>query len=87
MSLPRAPRAIFRAFVRGRHSANLLDRPLDDVLLERTLDDVRGELGLAAGPPPATAADRLVFAAWSGLALAIVWGPLPLLAALAWQLR
>ena len=45
-ALLRSPSRIFRAFVRGRNCSNLLSRPIDDALLDRTLDELRGELGL-----------------------------------------
>jgi hypothetical protein len=65
---------VWRAFVRGRNSANLYRAPFDDALLERRLGDVRRELRLADPPPPARAADAAAFAAWSlaGLALMLV---------------
>jgi ubiquinone biosynthesis protein Coq4 len=43
-----APRAIARAFRRGRASRNLYDRDWDDALLERGVGELRRELGLDA---------------------------------------
>jgi ubiquinone biosynthesis protein Coq4 len=43
-----APRAIVRAFRRGRASRNLYDREWDDALLERGVLELRRELGLDA---------------------------------------
>jgi ubiquinone biosynthesis protein Coq4 len=45
-----APRAIARAFRRGRRSRNLYDRSWDDALLERSVGALRRELGLDAAP-------------------------------------
>jgi hypothetical protein len=70
-ALPRAPRRLFRAFVRGRHCRNLLDRPCDDALLDRET-------------PPPTAEDRRLFSLWAARAALIVWGPLVPMTALAW---
>jgi hypothetical protein len=83
-ALPRCPRRLYRAFVRGRHSRNLLDRRCDDALLARTVGDVRRELGLDREIPPPTAADRRRFAFWAARAALLVWGPLVPMAALAW---
>jgi hypothetical protein len=80
-----APRRLFRAFVRGRGSGHLLERPCtDDAFLSRSVGSLRAELGLDRAMPAATAADRRAFAGWALLAAAIVWGPLLPLAALAW---
>ena len=43
-----APRAIGRAFRRGRASRNLYDREWNDALLERGVGELRRELGLDA---------------------------------------
>jgi hypothetical protein len=65
---------VWRAFVRGRNSANLYRAAFDDALLDRRLGDVRRELRLSASPAAARAADRVAFAGWSlvGLALLLV---------------
>ena len=84
--LPRRPRKLFRAFVHGRNSRNLLDAEFGDPLLDRTIEDVRRELALDRKPPPATAADRRAFSEAGAVAVAIVWGPLAPMAALAWLL-
>jgi hypothetical protein len=85
-ALPRAPRRIFQAFVRGRGCRNLVDTPCDDALLARSVGWLRGELGLAREPAAPTSRDRWLFARWAASAVAIVWGPLIPLAALAWWL-
>jgi hypothetical protein len=84
-ALPREPRRIFRAFVRGRHSRNLMDVPCDDALLARSVADLRRQLGLDREPPVPTREDLWRFASWAARAVAIVWGPLIPLAALAWR--
>jgi hypothetical protein len=53
-----SPPAVFRAFVRGRHSGNLYRGEWDEALLERRVGDLRRQLGLTAPPVAATAADR-----------------------------
>ena len=87
-ALPRHPGRLFRAFVRGRHCRNLLDRPLDDATLDRTVADLRGELGLDRPAPDPTDADRREFQRWAAKAVAIVWAPLlPMVALVWWWLR
>jgi hypothetical protein len=83
-ALPRFPGRLFRAFVRGRHSRNLLDRPCDDALLARTVGEIQRELGLDRETPPPTPEDRRLFRFWAARAALIVWGPLVPTAALAW---
>jgi ubiquinone biosynthesis protein Coq4 len=41
-----APRAVWRAFRRGRASRNLYAREWDDRILERSVGELRRELGL-----------------------------------------
>lgn len=61
-----APRKLFRAFVRGRHSQNLYltVRQYDDALLEGTVGELRAKLGFDRDPPRATASDVAAFALW-----------------------
>ena len=66
-----APGAVWRAFARGRHTRNLYRTEYDDALLETKLGEVRARLALAAEPIRASAADRVSFAAWSALAIAL----------------
>jgi hypothetical protein len=47
-----APRALWRAAQRGRASRNLYAREWDDALLERTVGELRRELGLEAEVNP-----------------------------------
>jgi hypothetical protein len=64
-----APRRIFRAFVRGRHTRNLYGERFDDALLADSVGGVRGRLGLAH-EATSTAADRAAFAGWALAAFA-----------------
>lgn len=57
-----APRRIYRAFVRGRHTRNLYSAPWPESLLDQPLGALRRELGLDAPAPRADRADRLAFA-------------------------
>jgi hypothetical protein len=78
-----APRAAFRAFVRGRHSRNFYHQgELRPALLERSVAEARRALGLDQSTPPATAADGLWFSAWATAALLVQLAPLLLLVAL-----
>ena len=69
-----APRRVWHAWLRGRHSRNLYRAPYDDALLSRTVGDVRRELGLDAPLPPARASDAFwfVLASLAGLAIGLV---------------
>lgn len=90
-----APRRVWRAFVRGRHSGNFYRASLPlPALLEQDVDDVRERLRLDGPTPRATAADGLAFAGWYLLSLLTgVFGlvALPLMIALGlwgrWQSR
>ena len=76
-----APGAVWRAFLRGRHTGNLYRTPYDDMLLDAGLREVRTRLGLAAHAPAlpaATAADRIAFAFWLGMALLLALATLGL---------
>ena len=68
VGLVREPRALFRAYVRGRHTRNFYDRPWSEELLEPTVAEARRALGLDGAVPATGLADRLSFAAWSGAA-------------------
>jgi hypothetical protein len=58
------PRGVYRAFVRGRHSANLFRAEFDDALLAQRVGAKRRELRLD-GEVSAAAGDRVAFVAWS----------------------
>lgn len=81
-------KALFAAFVRGRHSGNLYDGVDLDALLGRPLGEQRARLGLDREPPEATAADRAAFVAYAagGVALQLAVAGLLLLplVGLAW---
>jgi hypothetical protein len=86
-----APGAMFRAFVRGRHSRNFYDREFDEALLEPTVGAMRRTLALDRPPPGATSRDVLAFAAWSlasvltlAATVTLVFGPA--VALVAWLL-
>ena len=70
-----APRRVYRAFVRGRHSRNLYRQGWDDSLLDISVEELRGRLGIDERPR-ITWRDRAAFAAWVALisapALAVV---------------
>jgi hypothetical protein len=82
--LPRFPGRLRSAFVRGRHCRNLLGRDLDDAMFSRTVADLRRELGLDRPAPEASAEDRRAWRGWAAKAIAIVWGPIVPIAAIAW---
>ncbi len=65
-----APRALFRAFVRGRYCSNFFQGEFDEALLTPTVAAMRSRLGLARPTPPATLRDRLAF---SGCALVSIF--------------
>jgi hypothetical protein len=67
-----APRATFRAFVRGRRSRNLYRATIDDALLARRVDELTAELGLDRPVGPATPADAAAFAAWSAIGVPLL---------------
>ena len=71
-----SPRRCFRAFVRGRHSRNLLGPGAVVPDLDRQVAELRAELGLDQELPPPTLGNRIDFATWASLSVAIVWGPL-----------
>ncbi len=79
------PRALWTAFLRGRHTRNLYRIRFDDALLDARLGDVRARLGLDAAPARASLGDCLSFAAWSAVALGLAAVTIALpVAGLAW---
>jgi hypothetical protein len=74
-----APGAVFRAFVRGRHTRNLYRTAYDDALLDQKLGEVRARLALGGAETAPTRGDRIAFAAWSTLAIALFLATLALL--------
>lgn len=83
--LPRFPRRLRTAFVRGRHCRNLLGR-LDDAMLSRTVAEIHSDLGLDRPVPDATAEDLRAWRHWAAMSVAVVWGPIVPMAAIAWWL-
>ena len=76
-----APRATYRAFVRGRHSRSLYEGEFSDDLLELTLADLRQQLQLDTATSDANASDKLAFAGW---VLALILPKLVALGLIAW---
>jgi hypothetical protein len=76
-----APRRLFRAFVRGRHSENLYltAGEWSEALLDLRVGELRTRLGLAGEAPRATASDVAAFALW-GVAAVVYAIYLPALA-------
>jgi hypothetical protein len=66
-----APRAIWQAFARGRHSRNLYGEPWSEALLDASVGETRRRLALERATPRSTFADALGFAAWSAVAVAL----------------
>lgn len=64
------PRRTFRAFVRGLRSESLYGKAFEP-LLGRTVGDVRRELGIDGGDPPARAMDRVRFVLLAALGLVV----------------
>jgi hypothetical protein len=59
------PRAVFRAFVRGRHTQNLYGETFDEALLDRTVGATREQLAIHdAADPAGTAGDAVAFVLW-----------------------
>jgi hypothetical protein len=78
-----APRAVWRAFLRGRRSRNLYREPWSDALLEPKVGELRARLGLheADAARPARPGERVAFAGWSTAALGLALLTLGTLAA------
>jgi hypothetical protein len=60
-----SPLTTYRAFIRGRHSANLYRKVFDDALLSRRVGSMRRELHLEGGNREATLSDEVSFVFWS----------------------
>jgi len=72
-----APRAVFHAFVRGRHTRNLYhaEGQFHDAILSRTVGQVRHDLDLDRPIPSPTAADLVSFIFWTALSAAYALAP------------
>jgi hypothetical protein len=83
-----APLRTWRAFLRGRHSANLYPGVFTEDLLDRVVGEMRRELALDAPIPAASFADRVAFVLWIIVCVAAWMLPWALLlAALAFVVR
>jgi hypothetical protein len=78
------PGAVFRAFLRGRHSRNLYREVLSDSLLALTVGEMRRRLRLDTTPRPPAPRDCTAFVGWALAgaliflsSLLIVSAPLP----------
>jgi hypothetical protein len=80
------PGAVWRAFVRGRHTRNLYRDTYDEALLDARLGAVRARLGLEAPQPvpAATIGDRVAFVFWCALAVTLFVATSALLLAPVW---
>jgi hypothetical protein len=82
------PGAVYRAFVRGRHTRNLYAGVWDEALLDQRVGELREQLRLAARPTPATPADRAAFVGFALAASALSLATSALvLAPVVWLLR
>ena len=78
------PRKTYRAFIHGRHCANLYPSVFREDLLERHVGEMREELSIRSEAPSANDADRIMFILWSIIAVATYLAPFAIaLAALA----
>lgn len=77
---PVAPRRIYRAFVRGRHSENLYRREYDSELLATSVGEIRQQL-LGGETISATARDRAAFGLWFAVGACATLAPLGILLA------
>jgi hypothetical protein len=69
------PRKTYRAFIRGRRSANLYPSVFREELLDRYVGEMRDELSIRSVVPPASAADRMMFIFWSIMAVTVTLAP------------
>jgi hypothetical protein len=79
------PRVVYRAFVRGRRSANLYFEEWDDSILARRVGDERHRLGLDTGLDSGNARpswrDRAAFAFWAAASVATYFAGVALMLA------
>lgn len=64
-----APRRVYRAFIRGRHSRNLYGSEYTEELLDSSVSEMREKLGLST-EPKATPADKRAFVFWLAVSAA-----------------
>jgi hypothetical protein len=70
-----APGRTYRAFIRGRHSRNLYPSVFREEFLEQRVGLMRDELSIRSDAARATAADRMMFALWSSIAVIVSVAP------------
>jgi len=70
-----APGKVYRAFLRGRSSANLYKRTFSDELLAENVGHLRKELRLDGQQPNATLSDKTSFLAWATISLFVSSAP------------
>jgi hypothetical protein len=68
-----SPGAVWRAFLRGRHTGNLYGEPFGEPLLDESVGAMRGRLALDGPLPVAAFGDRLRFAGWCVVAAALAF--------------
>jgi hypothetical protein len=81
-----APRAVWRAFARGRHTRNLYAEPWSEALLEESVGSMRRRLALESEMPRTSLSDRIRFAGWSTAAVALATASGAPLWLLAWAI-
>jgi hypothetical protein len=64
------PRAVYKAFVRGRHSSNLYGEVWDESILGSSVGEVRRRLGLDIAGATPTRGDRAAFVFWAAASAA-----------------
>jgi len=85
LGLALRPRDVFAAFVRGRRSSSFYRCRTDPTTLAgMSLGAVRSLLELDCRPLNVTTADRVAFAAWAIVAVAVLLGPLAVPIAAGW---
>jgi hypothetical protein len=63
------PRSVYRAFMRGRRSANLYVTEWDETILARRVGDLRRQLGLDGRDVRPAPEDKAAFVLWSAASL------------------
>jgi hypothetical protein len=81
-----APRAVWRAFVRGRHTSNLYrdDAELPAAILDHSVGEMRRILRLDQPAARPRGADGVAFIAWVAASAALALAPLAAIAAALW---
>ncbi|MDP6946854.1 MAG: hypothetical protein QF464_22080 [Myxococcota bacterium] len=70
------PRRMLRAWTRGRHSQSLYAQPFEEALLDHTVAQMRGKLGLDQPTPAPGVSDVLGLGAWTLASLVLQLGGL-----------